>query len=295
VLAEGSIIERIRRDPSVNLDPHVENAGLVYNSRGRHVLRSIYRGYLDIAREYDREMIVLAPTWRTNPERVARAGLGDVVAVNRDCVDFVLSVRDDYDDFGRKILIGGLMACKNDAYRPNEALTEEQAAEFHMAQAEALSSTQVDFILVSTLPARSEAVGIARALARTGVPFVLSYIVRADGSLLDGSPLNETIDIIDASVSPAPVFHMLNCVHPSVCERGVAAATEARARIKGLQANTSLKTPEELEGSDTLDEAAPDLFADAMIRVHEGTNINILGGCCGTDERHIRAIAERLG
>lgn len=298
VLTEGSIIERIRREPGAALDPFVDSAALVRDRQGRELLAKLYRGYLDVAREAGRPMIVLAPTWRANPERVARAGCGDTGELNRDCVEFVSEIRDEYADISDKIFVGGLMACKNDAYRADEALGENEAETFHQHQASILASTGVDFVLCSTLPARSEAIGIARALAKTGVSYVLSFIVRADGRLLDGSWLGETIETIDAGTSSPPLFCMLNCVHPSVCEQAMSSTVPrmaaARGRVLGLQANTSRRSPEELEGLEGLDSEEPAAFARGMIRVHTCAGINILGGCCGTDERHIRAIAEQL-
>jgi homocysteine S-methyltransferase len=331
VLTEGSVVERVRRDSEIALDPHVANAALVRDPAGRAVLDGIYRKYLDVAREYNRPMIILAPTWRANPERAARAGIGDADTLNHECVEFVSSIRDGDDDIRDNIFVGGLLACRNDAYRAEQGLGEEEAEEFHKQQANALAGTRVDFIMASTLPARSEAIGIARALAGTGKPYVLSFIVRADGTLLDGSPLRETIDRIDATVTRTPIFYALNCVHPSVCEQalgsmssgekivdgrgernrcesvfgggrireggvafdgaGAREAEDVLGRIKGLQANTSLKSPEELDGLESLDSEDPESFAGAMIRVHRRLKINVLGGCCGTDERHIRAIA----
>jgi homocysteine S-methyltransferase len=298
VLTEGSVVERIRRESGVTLDPNVANAALVREPTGRTLLRRIYREYLDVAREYARPMIVLAPTWRANPERVRRAGLGDGDVLIRECVDLVSSIRDDYNDIKDDIFIGGLLACKNDAYRAADALNEDDAMEFHQQQAYALASSGVDFILASTLPARCEAIGIARALAAAGIPYVLSFIIRANGTLLDGNPLGETLDIIDSKTPTPPYCYMVNCVHPSVCERALQSpAAEAKStwnRVRGLQANTSLKSPEELDGLECLDAEEPEAFARAMLRVQSRVQLTILGGCCGTDERHIRAIAEGL-
>jgi len=201
------------------------------------------------------------------------------------------------------VFVGGLLACKNDAYKPEEALSEGEAAGFHETQAHALAASGVDFIMASTLPARSEAIGIARVLEETGVPYVLSFVAGGDGRLLDGNGLGAVITAIDDSaVTNPPLFYALNCVHPTVCERALstsnaaeqAATGGALARVKGLQANTSLKSPEELEGLEELDAEDPDSFARDMIRAHERCGIIVLGGCCGTDERHIRAIASGL-
>lgn len=296
VLTEGSIIERVRRSFDVALDPHIENTGLVFDDRGRDILTTIYREYLDVGRDTGMPMIMLTPTWRANPERLARAGIVDVKVVHGECFDLVSSIRTGYGGYASSVPIGGLMGCRGDAYRPEEALGIDEAELFHSSQVEALSEAGVDFLLASTLPARTEAVGIAKALARSGLPYIPSFIVRPDATLLDGSPLCDVIEEIDSTVDPSPVFYMMNCIHPAVYIRAHSAleSEHAKRRVLGLQANASPKTPEELDNLDRLDAADPDDFGGAMIDAHQECGAKILGGCCGTDSRHIRSIARKL-
>ncbi|UCG51574.1 MAG: homocysteine S-methyltransferase family protein, partial [Candidatus Latescibacterota bacterium] len=269
-----------------------------YTAEGRTVLASIYRGYLDIGKESGHPMIVLAPTWRASPTRLAAAGLGSVERVNRDCVEFLSSIRDEYRDFVGSVFVGGLMGCAGNAYRPEEALSAEEAETFHRPQAEALARSGVDFLMASTIPAATEAIGIARAMSGAGCPYVVSYIVRGNGTLLDGTPLAQTIGTIDSEVTPKPFFYMVNCVHPLVYEQAISQpdtdSVTVRERVLGLQANASWKSPEELEGLEYLDSEEPEAFAESMVRVHDRLGTKVLGGCCGTDHRHIRCIAELL-
>lgn len=140
--------------------------------------------------------------------------------------------------------------------------------------------------------------GIARAMAECGVPYFLSFVIRPTGALLDKTPLGEVIGRIDASVQPPPLGYWVNCVHPTVFAAGMEQIALRRPgaiqRVLGLQGNTSTRSPEELEGRDQLDSQAPEEFARGMVRVHRRFGTRILGGCCGTDDRHIRAIAAIL-
>ena len=285
ILAEGSVVERLRRDPSVRLDPHIAHAGFIYEPRAAGALEGLYRGYLEIGRAHGLSMLCLTPTWRANLERLRRAGLGER-DVNGDAVRFLDRIRAGY---GGAVYLGGLTGCYGDAYRPEEALSAGDAASFHRPQARALASAGVDFLLASTLPAAEEALGIARAMAPLGVPYLLSFIIAADGTLLDGTPLGEAIARIDAAVSPAPAAYMVNCVHTSVFARAA-----PPGRVVGLQANTSRKNPRELEGLAELETEEPRIFAEGMAELQRRFGLRILGGCCGTDHRHIGALAERL-
>ncbi len=298
ILTEGAVIERIRRDPAVTLDPHIANASLIYTPEGRAALTRIYTQYLDIGKAHTLPMITFAPTWRANPERLRRAGFTDVAVVNSDAVHCVQAIRAGYDGYASQVFIGGLMGCAGDAYNSTEALSADEAASFHASQTHALANAGVDFLMGATLPALSEAIGMARAMAETAVPYIVSFVLRPTGALLDNTPLHEAIACIDGTVSPQPLAYWANCVHPSVfaaaLQHELARDTRVTERVIGLQANTSAKSPEELEGLDSLDTEAPETFAQAMVALRQQFGVKMLGGCCGTDERHIAAIASAI-
>jgi homocysteine S-methyltransferase len=195
------------------------------------------------------------------------------------------------------VRLGGLIGCAGDAYRPTEGLTRDEAARFHLAQTTALAAAGADFLFAATLPNVEEACGIALAMAGCHIPYVLSFVLKRGGALLDGTPLHEAVAAIDSVVDPRPLFYMVNCMHPSVCEAAFVGETSRSRRVTkwviGLQANASDKSPEELEGLAQLEADPPEVLADAMLRLHRRFGTKILGGCCGTDDRHIEQIARR--
>lgn len=163
------------------------------------------------------------------------------------------------------------------------------------AQIEALAEGGVDFLYAATLPALSEAEGIARAMAALGVPFVLSFVIRRDGTLLDGTPLAQAIATPDATAPQAPTGYAVNCVHPTVFGSGLEAldaqSPGAVRRILSLQANTSAQDPEEIDGSSELQTECPEVLADAMLESYKRWRTPFFGGCCGTDTSHIECLA----
>jgi homocysteine S-methyltransferase len=243
-------------------------------------------------------MVVLTPTWRANPERLAEASLPAVTEVSEEAFRLLDQVRDGYGDYSKSIFIGGLMGCRGSAYRPAGALGEREARLFHEPQANALAQAKVDFLIASTLPALAEAKGIAEVMAGTYVPYILSFLVRRSGHLLDGTPLEEAVTSIDASVDRPPVCYLLNCVHPSVFEDALEAAQGrdpgVLLRVLGLQANTSLKSPQALAVSTQLECEDPELFAARMMHLRLQFGTKIMGGCCGTDARHIYSLARKI-
>ncbi len=298
ILTEGGVVERIKRDPSVNLDPDIAHSGLIYDVNGLKVLKKIYTQYIDIGQKYNLPFLSLAPTWRANPERIRQSVFKNHKNINKDCVDFLKGIRDSYADYSENIFIGGLMACRRDAYRPDEALSKKQARLFHQQQAEWLAQSGVDFIKGATLPAVSEAYGLASAISCFDIPYILSFVLTPDGAILDGTPLHEAIEMIDSEIDPCPIFYMANCVHPTVFEKAVhkesLISKTVQKRLLGFQANTSAKSPEELDNLSYLDTSDPDEFGQLMASLHQQFGLKVLGGCCGSDHHHIIEIAKRI-
>jgi S-methylmethionine-dependent homocysteine/selenocysteine methylase len=298
VLTEGAIIECLKRGSHVELDPWILNAGLVYDPAGRAAMARLYGDYLKIGTASGLPMLTMAPTWRADPDRLTRAGYSDFRQVNADAVRFLADIRDKEKGGAAPIFVGGIMACRGDAYRPEEALDTGAARSAHASQAHALADAGAEFIMAATLPAAGEAIGMAQALAATGTPYIISFVIGTDGCLLDGDPMARTIATIDDTASPPPVGYMANCVHPAAFAAGLErvriADPRAARRVLGLQANTSPLPHDQLNGRKELDTMAPEAFARSMADLHRRFGIRVLGGCCGTGPAHIAALARKL-
>jgi homocysteine S-methyltransferase len=294
---EGGVVERVRRGAPDLLDPLLMNAPLIYSEAGRSLLRHIYVEYMEIGRRNDLPLLSLAPTWRANPDRLAASVFAER-DLNGDAVHFLQAIRDEFGNYGSKIYIGGLMGCRGDAYKPQEALPREAARAFHMIQAQALAGAGADYLMASTMPEIHEALGMAEALASTGCPYLVSFIVRPSGCLLDGTPMDEALSRLDDEVVPRPLGYLVNCIHSSALDAALCTPPGQRAldtgRLLGLQANTSSKSPEELDGSEELDGEPPELFASGMCALRNRFGLRVLGGCCGTEAGHLAALAEGL-
>ena len=290
VLTEGSMYERMRRNPDVVFDAHVKHAGLIYSDVGRALLEAAHRDYIAVALRHALPMLVYASTWRASRERIAGSPFAGQ-PVNQDNVAFTRAITASLATDEVPLWVAGVLACRGDAYRPDLALDYDQASSFHAPQVAALAEAEPDLLVAATLPALSEARGIARCLDDSGLDYLLSFVVRDDGTLLDGTPLGQALDTIDAERARPPAGYLVNCVHPLVLDRCLEAAGPAvSGRIIGLRANTATLRPEQLADADELITAPPDQLAAEMQRVRR-RGLRILGGCCGTDSRHIEAIA----
>ncbi len=297
ILGEGAVIERLRRMPDITLNEHVVNSALIYDEHMRAALETICRQYLEIGRRYGLPLLLSTPTWRAGRERIAAAGLAGQ-DLNGDNFRFLDALRREYGDYGSSVYICGLMSCRGDAYKAEEALTADAARAFHAWQAEALAASGVELLLAATLPALSEAIGLAQAIAATGTPYMISFVARPEGTLLDGTPLKDAVAAIDNQASPPPLAYMINCTHASIFRRAVNhelnSSVIVRKRVIGLLANTAALSPEELDNCTGLVEEDPELFGADVAALQTELGLRILGGCCGTDDRHIDQLARRL-
>lgn len=295
-IAEGAVVERIRRDPDVALNPQILNGGLVYDPVGRSRLAEIHGDYARSAREAGLPILMFTDTWRCSRSLVEASRFRGRL-VNEDNARFLIDLRASFTE-GSPMFIGGLLGPSGDAYKPDDSLARADAREFHRPQIDALASAGVDFLFLATAPAVDEALGVADALAETGLPYIVSFVIRSTGVVLDEAPLGEAMARIDAEAARPPAGFSVNCVHARVLEKALEAVAathpDAARRLLTFQANTGDKAVEELDGSEDLVTEVPPAYVDGLERLRRRFGIRILGGCCGTDGEHIEVLARRM-
>jgi homocysteine S-methyltransferase len=274
--------------PAFAAFPLLDDAG------GRAALRDYFARYLATAREQDAGFILDTVTWRANRDWGAQLGY-DAAAldrVNRDAVQFAQALRDEAGEAPRPILISGAIGPRGDGYEPGAQMAASEAEAYHAAQVASFATAGADLVAAITMNYADEAIGVARAAAGAGMPAVISFTVETDGRLPSGQALGEAIEQVDAETLPSPAYYMVNCAHPSHFAGVVAEAGAWSDRIAGLRANASEKSHAELDEATELDEGDPSALAAGYVALRPHLrNVTVLGGCCGTDERHVTAVA----
>ncbi len=293
VLMEGALGERLKREYRLRFDKHVAMAGLVYEARGRAALIGLWSEYADIAQRHGLPLLATTPTRRANRERVSASRYGRSIIG-----DNVSLLRGLQERSSAEVLVGGLMGCRGDAYRATDVLPAGEARSFHAWQADLFAEAGADFLYAGIMPALSEAIGMAQAMGDSGLPYIISFMIRGSGRLLDGATIHHAIRTIDACGAVPPECYMTNCVHPAVLHEALSQpfnSTElVRERFAGIQANASRLAPEELDDASDLGSSDAGLLASDMIRLRQDRKLRIFGGCCGTDGTHLEEIARRL-
>ncbi|MGH3317401.1 MAG: homocysteine S-methyltransferase family protein [Nocardioidaceae bacterium] len=262
---------------------------LVDDEQGRDLLLRYYGDYVDIARRTGAVLQLETPTWRASSDWGDRLGYSaaDLRRVNRDSVSLLAGLRDDAGM--PSLLISGCLGPRGDGYVAGDAVDPDAAAAYHKPQIEALADAGADLITVLTLTGTGEALGIVRAARSVGIPISVAFTVEQDGRLPDGTPLSSAVAEVDAEGGPD--YYMVNCAHPTHIAPGLADSGEWRSRIVGLRANASTRSHAELDAATELDEGDPVALAAAQDELGPYLpNLAVVGGCCGTDARHVAAM-----
>jgi len=261
---------------------------------GLEALRAYYASYVAIAARHGVGIVLDTPTWRANPDWGARLGYSAEALddVNGRGVALLEEVRVDAGE-DVDMLISGCIGPRGDSYVVSDAMSQDEAQVYHSAQVTTFASTSADLVSALTLNYADEAVGIARAAAEAGIPSVISFTVETDGRLPSGQTLRAAIEQVDAETDGAPLHYMINCAHPTHFEGALADGGPWSGRIRGLRANASTLSHAELDEAEELDDGDPaDLAARHVALRASLPNLTILGGCCGTDIRHVTSICD---
>ena len=274
--------------------PHFAAYDLFTRDGGDEALRRYFEPYAAIARDRGVGLVLETPTWRANPDWAERLGhsLTELDALNRRGVGLLEELRAGYETDATPIVISGCIGPRGDGYVVGEAMTAEEAEAYHAEQIGTFAGTAADLVTAITMTYVDEAVGVVRAARAAGLPVVISFTVETDGRLPSGQSLRAAIEEVDERTGGAAAYFMVNCAHPShfvdVLEPGAGWA----GRIRGLRANASRLSHAELDEAEELDTGDPDeLAADYVALRAKLPQLCVLGGCCGTDHRHIEAIS----
>jgi homocysteine S-methyltransferase len=292
-LSDGGLETFLIFDKGYDL-PCFSAAVLLDTQQGRVDLRAYFERFIGIAKSTGRGFILDAPTWRAGTAWAGPLGqsLKEVMETNARAVSFVSELRTMHETEDCPILINGLVGPAGDAYAPDTEISQQEALLIHAPQIHALGKAGVDMISAMTLTHAGEAIGIVQAAREIDVPVVIAFTLETDGRLPSGQPLGAAIEDVDRATNGAPLHYMINCAHPDHFHNELDTSAAWILRIGGIRPNASRQSHAELDSAEVLDDGDPTelgaLCADLLWNL---PNIRVLGGCCGTDHRHVGCIA----
>lgn len=275
--------------------PCFSAAVLLESEQGRHDLTEYFERFIKIAHQSNRGFVLDAPTWRAGMAWAGPLGktISEVLETNARAVEFVSDLHNQHKDSDNPILINGLVGPAGDAYAPDKPLSAQDAFLIHSPQIHALGRAGVDMISAMTLTHASEATGIVQAAQEIDIPVVIAFTLETDGCLPSGQPLGEAITEVDEVTKNGPVYYMINCAHPDHFKDVLETDADWLLRIGGIRSNASRMSHAELDEAEELDNGDPVELGELHTEILSLLpNLRVVGGCCGTDHRHVGCIAE---
>jgi S-methylmethionine-dependent homocysteine/selenocysteine methylase len=291
-LADGGIETTLIYHEGIEL-PYFAAFVLLDDDAGRAALIRYFASYLSIAREAGLAVVLETPTWRASRDwgRLLGYTREALAEANRQAVELLVQLRGEYATTDAPAVISGCLGPRGDGYQPDALLTAAEAEDYHAEQIATFRTTDADLVTAITMTHTGEAIGIARTAQAHGMPSVISFTVETDGRLPSGETLREAILTVDAQTGSAPAYYMVNCAHPTHVDTTLIAGEGWNERVRGLRANASTMSHAELDAAESLDVGdIEDLGARYAALREQLPQLSVLGGCCGTDARHIDAI-----
>lgn len=262
----------------------------------RAMVEDYFRAFLDLARVCHAGFILDSQTWKAQARWASCLGDNEanLLAANRDSMALISSLRAEFADNPKPVILNGVVGPCTDSYSQVPTMTAHQSEIYHAAQISCLAKNGADMVTATSFAQSEEAIGFVRAAMAIGIPAVISFSLETDGRLPPGQPLDEAIDEVDAATDNGPAYYMVNCAHPDHFFNVLTVSPWA-SRIRGLRCHASRRDHVDLYCSDTLDDGDPDELADQYRTIREKMPwLNVFGGCCGTDLRHVTAIVRAI-
>jgi len=270
---------------------------LMANSEGRERILDYFQKYISIAKEHGLGIVLETPTWRASSKWGLILGYSEeaLEAINKEAVELLISIRDMHESKKTKIVISGCVGPKGDGYVIDEMMTPEAAEQYHAIQIDTFSRAEADLVTAFTLTYTDEAIGMVRAAQAAKMPIVIGFTVETDGNLPSGQTIKDAIEAVDRTTNNHAAYYMINCAHPTHFQGSLSGNELWKQRIRAVRANASTMSHAELNEAEELDDGNPiELGLQyKQLRTQLG-KLNVLGGCCGTDHRHVEAICKSI-
>jgi len=273
--------------------PYFASFDLLRSLEGTQRLRDYFKRYIAMAKKSGSGFVLEAPTWRANPDWAAKLGYSReaLAQINRDAIELLAELQFEYDNAQTPMVISGNIGPRGDGYKVENAMTAQEAQDYHGWQVAVFAQTQADLVSAFTINYVEEAIGVVRACQAANMPCVISFTVETDGRLPSGQLLRDAIEQTDRATNNGPAYYMLNCAHPTHFSDALRKGESWTTRIRGLRANASVRSHAELDAAPDLDIGDPiDLGRRYRALRREFPRFTVLGGCCGTDHRHLEQI-----
>jgi S-methylmethionine-dependent homocysteine/selenocysteine methylase len=269
---------------------------LLPDVRGREAMAVYFRTFMALAESHAAGFVMDSQTWKAHTHWAddLAATEQELHEANLDSIAFISELRDEYSNNSNPIVLNGIIGPRGNAYASKAWQTDVDAETYHARQVGWLADTNVDMLTATTFPHSAEAIGVVRAAQAVGLPVVISFTVETNGALPAGESIQDAIRAVDDATQGAAAYFVVNCAHPDHFFHMLDDSESCR-RIRGLRCNASKLSHAELDACEVLDDGHPAELASHYSGITQKMPwVNIFGGCCGTDLRHVDHIMKAV-
>ncbi len=273
--------------------PYFAAFDLLRTEEGTARILAYKERFIALAKKMGTGLVLHGGTWRANPDWGFKLGysLEELEKINRRSVELMVSLRRQHETPHAPIVLSAVVGPRGDGYQVGSAMSAKEARYYHGFQIDVFAQTEADLVSAFTLTYADEAIGIVNAAKAARIPCVISFTVETDGKLPSGQSLKDAIEQCDRATAGGPAYYMINCAHPTHFEAELRKGGAWLERLRGLAANSSKRSHAELDSSPDLDIGNPVELGEDYRRLRAILpQLTILGGCCGTDHRHVEQI-----
>ena len=293
-LTDGGLETTLIFDEGFEL-PYFAAFNLMNSRQGRQALKHYYEKYAALAVSSRSGFILESPTWRASIDWAKKMGFDSqqLAATIADGINLLKQIKQEFEMPDSPFIISGCVGPRGDGYVVEETMTAHEAQSYHREQIQTFAESGVDMVSAMTMTYADEAIGIVRAASELNLPVVISFTTETDGKLPDGMTLQQAIETVDAATNNAPAYYMINCAHPDHFSHVLEESSAWVQRIQGVRANASRKSHAELDEAEELDSGNPEELGKMYQQLRQQfPQLNVLGGCCGTNHHHIKHVCQ---
>ena len=270
---------------------------LLDNPEADECIRGIYRRYFDVAEANNTGLLIMGHDYRASPDWAKKLGysLEGLAEMQHRTIGFLTDMRAEYDGRVSDVYVSGCIGPRGDAYGTGGDISEAEAEDYHSVQLSTLKETHADMAIGVTFNNIPETIGLIRAAKTIGVPLGVSLTLTPEARLRSGPTLKEAVETIDEKTDGAAAWFGTNCSHPVEFEPAISDAGPWTGRLRYIRPNASKMEKMVLCKLGYLEDGDPVELGKQMGDVaRRFPKADILGGCCGTDERHLGEIAKNV-
>jgi homocysteine S-methyltransferase len=270
---------------------------LLNDKRGEACLRDYHRKLVEAAVANGFGVINEGVHYRASRDWGALTGYSreGLEEINIRGIEFYRDFAREYGSAETPMLVGGVIGPRGDAYNIGRTPDAAEAEDYHSEQIATFRKAGASHITAMTFSSVEEAIGLARAAKAAEMPVVVSFIVGRGGRLLGGETIEEAFTRVDAATGSAPAYYMINCTHPTEFVPGLTDGVWTK-RLGGFLPNAVAMETLDLCKLGHLEDGDPAELGGQMAELAKWfPHVNVWGGCCGTDGRHIGEITRQVG